>query len=127
VPGLASAPPFSPVEPVTEVLHGVSITDPYRWLEDQNSPRTRCWIEEQRSFARACLDRLPGRDRIRGRIREFLAVETYDSPQRAGNRYFFRKRLADQEQPCIYMRDGTNGEDRLLVDPPITARENTRR
>jgi len=117
VPGLASAPPFSPVEPVTEVLHGVSVTDPYRWLEDQNSPRTRCWIEEQRSFARACLDHLPGRDRIRGRIREFLAVETYDSPQRAGNRYFFRKRLADQEQPCIYMRDGTNGEDRLLVDP----------
>ena len=85
MPGLASAPPFSPVEPVTEVLHGVSVTDPYRWLEDQNSPRTRCWIEEQRSFARACLDHLPGRDRIRGRIREFLAVETYDSPQKAGN------------------------------------------
>jgi prolyl oligopeptidase len=95
----------------------VSVTDPYRWLEDQNSPRTRCWIEEQRSFARACLDHLPGRDRIRERIREFLAVEAYDSPQRAGNRYFFRKRLADQEQPCIYMRDESNGEDRLLVDP----------
>jgi prolyl oligopeptidase len=91
--------------------------DPYRWLEDQESPRTRKWIEEQRQFARTCLDHIPGRDSIRQRIREFLAVETYDSLQKAGNRYFFRKRLADQEQPCIYMREEANGEDLLLVDP----------
>jgi len=117
VPELTLTPPYSAVEPVTEVFHGVSVTDPYRWLEDQDSPRTRQWIEEQRLFARACLDHLPGRDRIRQRIREFLAVETYDSLQKAGNRYFFRKRLADQEQPCICMREGADGEDQLLVDP----------
>lgn len=117
MPGLASTPPYSPVEPVTEVLHGVSVTDPYRWLEDRDSPRTRCWIEEQTSYARAFLDHIPGRDLIRRRIREFLAVETYDSLQKTGSRYFFRKRLAAQEQPCIYMRDETDREDRLLVDP----------
>jgi prolyl oligopeptidase len=111
------APPFSAVEPITEILHGVAVTDPYRWLEDQESPRTRKWIEEQIQFARACLDRCPGRDRIRQRIREFLAVETYDSLQKAGKRYFFRKRLADQEQPSICMREGPDGEDQLLVDP----------
>ena len=60
---------------------------------------------------------IPGRERIRERIREFLAVETYDSLQIAGGRYFFRKRLPDQEQPCIYMREGADGEDRLLIDP----------
>jgi len=117
VPGLASAPPFTPIEPVTEVLHGVSITDPYRWLEDQDTPRTRQWIEEQTQYAREYLDRLPERPKIRERIREFLALETYDSLQKAGNRYFFRKRLADQEQPCIRMREGADGEDQLLVDP----------
>ena len=117
MPGLASAPPFSPIEPVTEVLHGVPITDPYRWLEDQDSPQTRQWIEVQTRYARQYLDSLPGRDRIRERIREFLAVETYDSLQKVGNRYFFRKRLPDQEQPCIYMREGADGEDQLLVDP----------
>jgi len=95
----------------------VSVTDPYRWLEDQDSPRTRQWIEEQTRYAREYLDHLPGRQKIRDRIREFLAVETYDSLQKAGNRYFFRKRLADQEQPCICMRDGADGEDQLLVDP----------
>jgi len=58
-----------------------------------------------------------GRDRIRKRIREFFAVETYDSLQIAGGSYFFRKRLPDQEQPCIYMRNGADGEDQLLIDP----------
>jgi len=95
----------------------VPVTDPYRWLEDQDCPRTRHWIEEQRKFARACLDHFPGRDRIRRRIQEFLAVETYDSLQKAGTRYFFRKRLAEQEQPCICMREQADGKDQLLVDP----------
>src|SRR5260221_11137167 len=110
-------PPFSLVDPVSEVLHGVSITDSYRWLEEQDSPRTRAWIEEQTRYARVYLDGIPGRECIRERIRELLAVETYDSLQRAGNRYFFRKRMPDQEQPCIYMREGSDGEDQLLIDP----------
>jgi len=110
-------PPHSTLEPVTDVFHGVPVTDPYRWLEDQDSPRTRAWIEEQTRYARSYLDSIPERQRIRERIRELLAVETYDSLQKADGRYFFRKRLPDQEQPCIYMRDGTDGEDQLLIDP----------
>jgi prolyl oligopeptidase len=94
----------------------VSVTDPYRWLEDQDSLRTRQWIEEQTQYAREYLDHLPGRQKIRERIREFLAVETYDSLQKAGNRYVFRKRLPNQEQPCICLREGADGEDQLLVD-----------
>jgi prolyl oligopeptidase len=110
-------PPYSEQEPVTDILHGVPVADPYRWLEDQDSPRTRAWIEEQTRYARAYLDNIPGREQIRERIREFLAVETYDSLQIAASSYFFRKRLPDQEQPCIYMREGPGGEDRLLIDP----------
>src|SRR5208283_3714402 len=114
---LMTSVPRSTVETVTETLHGVPVTDPYRWLEDQDSPRTRAWIEAQTCYARGYLDRIAGRERIRERIREFLAVETYDSLQKNGSRYFFRKRLPDQEQPCTYMRDGANGEDQLLLDP----------
>jgi prolyl oligopeptidase len=115
--GIALVPPVSPAEPVTEVLHGVSVTDPYRWLEEQDSPRTRRWIEEQTEYARSYLDNLPERQKIRERIREFLVVETYDSVQKVGSRYFFRKRLPDQEQPGIYLREGADGQDRLLLDP----------
>jgi prolyl oligopeptidase len=115
--GLNTAPPFSTIEPVTDILHGVTVTDPYRWLEDQNSSRTRAWIEDQTRYARVYLDSISGRDRIRDRIREFLAVETHDSLQKVGYRYFFRKRLPDQEQPCIYLREGPEGKDQLLLDP----------
>ena len=47
MPTVMAPPPRADVEPVTEILHGISVTDPYRWLEDQDSPRTRGWIEEQ--------------------------------------------------------------------------------
>jgi prolyl oligopeptidase len=102
---------------VTEVLHGVSIADPYRWLEDQDSPETRAWIEEQTRYARAYFEALPSREPIEARVRELVDVETFDSFLKSGTRYFFRKRLRGREQPSIYFREGTNGEDQLLVDP----------
>jgi len=114
---LRTAPPYSRVDPVTEMLHGVPITDPYRWLEDQESPGTREWLAAQTKFARAYLDAIPGREHIRERIRELLDVETYDSIQRVSNKYVFRKRARGQEQPCIFLREGPDGEDQLLLDP----------
>jgi len=117
MPKLMEPPPYTQVEPVTEILHGVAVTDPYRWLEDQESSRTRAWIAAQTQFARAYLERLPGREHIRKRIRELLDIETYDSILKVGNRYFFRKRLPGQEQPCIWFREGLEGTDQLLIDP----------
>jgi prolyl oligopeptidase len=117
MPKLMELPPYSPIEAVAEILHGVSVTDPYRWLEDQESAQTRGWIEAQTKYARAYLDSIPGREQIRERIRELLDVETYDSIQKVGDRYFFRKRLPGQEQPCIFAREGPDGKDCLLIDP----------
>jgi prolyl oligopeptidase len=114
---LMTSPPYTPVEAVTEVLHGVAVTDPYRWLEDQESQRTREWLSAQQQYARSCLDRIPGRERIRERIRELLDVETCDSMQKVGSRYFFRKRSRGKQQPCIFFREGPKGSDQLLIDP----------
>jgi prolyl oligopeptidase len=119
MPVLMEPPPYSPIEAVTETLHGVAVTDPYRWLEDQESPRTRGWLAAQTRYARAYLDSIPHRERIRQRVRELLDVETYDSLQKVGNRYFFRKRLPGQEQPSIYMRKGVDGPDQILVNPSL--------
>jgi prolyl oligopeptidase len=117
MPGLVTAPPYSPIESLTEVLHGIPISDPYRWLEDQDSPRTREWLQAQHEYARSYLDGIPGREEIQRRIRELLDVETCDCIQKAGQRYFFRKRLLGQEQFCIYFRDGADGTDQLLINP----------
>jgi len=109
--------PFSVVDPVTEILHGIPVTDPYRWLEDQNSAETRAWIKEQTRYARGYLDSIPRREAIRKRVRELLDVETYDSFIKGRTTYFFRKRLPGQEQPCIYFRKGIQGTDQLLINP----------
>jgi prolyl oligopeptidase len=111
------SPPPSPTRAVTDILHGVAVTDPYRWLEDQESPQTRAWLATQTHYARSYLDAILSRERIQKRIRELLDVETYDSIRKVGNRYFFRKRLPGQEQPCIFFREGTDGKDQLLIDP----------
>jgi prolyl oligopeptidase len=117
MPQLMTPPPFTPMDAVTEVLHGVPVTDWYRWLEDQDSPRTREWLNAQHLYARSYLDSIPGRDRIRDRIRELLDVETYDSIQKIGRRYFFRKREKGHEQFSIYLRESADGPDQLLIDP----------
>src|ERR1700677_478854 len=114
------APPPTPVEPVTEILHGIEITDPYRWLEDQNSPRTRKWLEEQAAYTRAYFSAIPGRDAIRTRGRELLAMkEVISEPRNVAHRCFFLKRKEDAEQPAIVMRDGLFGSETVLVDPAL--------
>jgi prolyl oligopeptidase len=114
-------PPSALIEPVTEVLHGVEIVDPYRWLEDQNSPSTRRWLEEQSGYTRTYFKTLPGRENIRERVAELLSVPSVSDPWNVGNRYFFLKRLKDGEQPAIVMRDGLFGNETILVDPALRA------
>lgn len=117
MPVLTEAPPLSRIDPVTDILHGVPVTDPYRWLEQQDLPETRKWIDRQTHYARTYLDKIPRRDRIRRRVEDWLETETCDFFLKSGNRYFFRKQLRGREQPCICMRDGPDGPDQLLVDP----------
>ncbi len=114
---LSRTPPKTPTDNVREVLHGVEIVDPYRWLEDQWSPKTRAWIEEQNAYTRALLDAVPGRAWIRRRLTELMKVEAVGLPTERGGRYFFAKRRADQEQFVIYMRRGRQGPEEALIDP----------
>ena len=122
MPPAVAAPPPTQVEPVTEVLHGIEVTDRYRWLEDQNSPRTRAWLEEQTAYTRAYFDAIPGREQTRERVRELMALkEVISEPWNVGDRCFFLKRQQDREQPVIVMRNGLFGEETVLVDPALRA------
>jgi prolyl oligopeptidase len=117
MPKLMQPPPHSEIDVVTDFVHGVSVADPYRWLEDQDSPRTRAWIAEQSAYTRTYLQSVPGRGRIRRRVLELLDVDACDSLQQAGDRYFFRKRAKRAEQFVIAMKTQLDGEDTVLVDP----------
>ena len=116
-------PPTTKADPVTETLHGVSITDPYRWLEDQKSPQTRAWIDEQNRYTQSLLGQFPGRERISKRLEQILKIDTINAPMARGDRYFFAKRLATQNQPVIYLR--TAGKDQVLIDPNTLSPDQT--
>src|SRR6516164_1841047 len=105
------APPMTRVDNVTETVHGVTITDPYRWLEDQNSPQTRAWIEAQDQYTDSMLAKLPGRDQIHQRLEKILKIDTITPPLERGGRYFFYKRRADQNQSVVFLREGYKGKD----------------
>lgn len=119
----ASKAQSTPAQPTTrqdnvqEIMHGVTVTDPYRWLEDQASPETRTWINAQNAYTHALLDSYPGRARLEQRATELLKVGSIRFPIERSGRYFFRKRTADQDLYLIYMRKGTEANDELLIDP----------
>src|SRR5271155_2018708 len=75
-----SCPPATRKDATVDILHGVSIPDPYRWLEDQNSPETRSWIEAQNRCTSAALDALPGRAQISRRLGELQKIDSFTIP-----------------------------------------------
>jgi len=116
-PFIAAEPPVTRVDPVVDTLHGVEIADPYRWLEDQQSAETRAWIDVQNAYSRSILDTVSGRGAIEERLGELLKVDDISVPRVRGERYFFSKRLAGQDLHVLYMRQGMDGADEVLVDP----------
>ncbi len=119
-------PPPTEVKPVTETIHGVTITDPYRWLEDAQSPATREWIAAQMKYTEEYLAQVKVRPEIVKRLNELMRVETYSMPFEADGRYFFTKRLAEENQASIYVRKGLSGSDERLIDATkLSADQNT--
>ncbi|HYL10761.1 MAG TPA: prolyl oligopeptidase family serine peptidase [Candidatus Acidoferrales bacterium] len=116
--GKAVAPPPSTrVDNVREIIHGVEIADPYRWLEDQESPETRAWIDAQNKFTDSTIKPLPGRNALERQLAALLKVSSFSLPLERGGRYFFTMRLPDQDQAVLYYRQDANGANQVLVDP----------
>ncbi len=111
------APPKTRTDNVKETLHGVEIVDPYRWLEDGKSPETRAWADAENEYTQSVIGSLPGRQQLKQRLRELMKIDTISTPTARNGRYFFSKRLANQDQFVIYVRKGPRGEDEALIDP----------
>ena len=102
---------------MADTLHGERIEDPYRWLEDADSPRVRTWTDAQNARTRAVLDAVPQRARFAERLRELLAVGLLETPRPVAGRLFHVRRAGAQKQSVLYVRDGLDGADRPLIDP----------
>jgi prolyl oligopeptidase len=109
--------PATREEPVTEKLHGVIVTDPYRWLEDEKSPEVKAWLAEQDAFARERLAKLPERASMAARLEELFYVESHGVPTKTKKgRVFFSKREAKAEKSVVWVKDG-KAPAKVLLDP----------
>jgi len=109
----AVSSPFS----VEEVLHGVTVSDPFRWLEDRGSPRTEEWIWSQKTLLDSYFSTLQGLEGLRRCVSEFLDLDVIDQVAEIGDRCFYRRRAKNQEQACIWVKDRATKDERVLVDP----------
>lgn len=116
-----AAPPPTEARPVTEILHGESIVDPYRWLEGDAkgvvTPEVTAWTDAQLAYTREILDNLPGRKAVESRLRELMEIGSVSAPRMRGNRYFNSKREGTENQARVFVREGFDGKPRLLLDP----------
>ncbi len=106
-------------------MHGVSVADPYRNLENVKSAETQAWLKAQGDYAAAQLSRIDGRDVIAARI-EALAKASGDQIREVtrmpGERLYYLKRKAGGSQMKLVMRVGMKGTERVLVDPELIAK-----
>jgi prolyl oligopeptidase len=117
---MAAGPPVAPVRPVTEEYFGQKVVDPYRYMENLKDPEVQKWLKEQDDYTRAVLGRIPGRAVLLGRIKELdqsAPYRVFDVQRMRGEKYFYQKRMANENVSKLYVRDGLNGPEKLLVDP----------
>ena len=101
----------------SDVLHGRTVPDPYRWLEDATSAETLSWTAGQDELLADQLRDVPGRDHLRTRVGELLGAGFVGTPSWRGERRFFLRRTAEQEHAVLLTVDHDGAEERVLVDP----------
>jgi prolyl oligopeptidase len=103
--------------PVIDDYHGTLVADPYRWLENAESPETRQWVEAQNALTSEYLDGIAEREKLRARLHAL-----WDFPRRSvstvrGDRSFFTHNDGLQDQPVLMCATGRSTT--VLLDPNV--------
>ena len=102
---------------LVENLHGAPVSDPYRWLEDDNSAETKAWVEEQNKVTFAYLEQIPERTKLKERLTKLWNYERYGTPSKEGGRYIFSKNDGLQNQSVLYTMRSLDETPKVLLDP----------
>lgn len=117
--------PDSKRNATVETLHGISVSDPYRWLEDLNSEETGKWIASQNEITDQFLSSIPGRDALQQHLTKLWNVERFGTPFREGGRYFFTRNDGLQNQSVLYSTPSLEAEAEVLLDPNTLSEDGT--
>ncbi len=130
---MAAQPPQTRKVDHTDVYHGVRVADPYRWLEDPDSPESRKWIEAQNGYTRSVLDKRPGREALRRRLERIHRYDRFQTYNRGGgvmagwiprgDRIFTYFQDGASNQPVLSVRE--KGKERVLLDPNPLSKDGT--
>jgi prolyl oligopeptidase len=110
---------------VVDVLHGESVADPYRWLEDTDAAETAVWVREQNAATTAYLDELPERQEIRSQLAKIWDVTRYTAPYPHGGQWFFTRHDPGADQPVLRVSDDPGTDGRILIDPNTLSEDGT--
>lgn len=119
-------PPPMPVQNVQDVYWGVTVDDPYRFLEQVKDPAVMSWMKGQAEATDSILKRIPGRASILSALKEKESVGgtvITGIYRTKNNRWFYLKRSQGQSQAKLVWREGVDGEEKLLVDPEQITKE----
>ena len=104
---------------VVETIFGEEVADPYRWLENdvRTDKEVADWVASENAVTDAFLAKLPGRDTLKKRITQLTDYERFGLPTEKSGHYFYTRNDGLQNQSVLYVRDGLDGEARVLIDP----------
>ena len=108
-----------------DLYNGVSVRDPFRWLEDTDSPKTHDWVLQENALTRSYLDKVPARKAIESRLTELWNYERCGVPFKEGGRLFFTKNNGLQNQNVLYVQDTAKATPRVLLDPNKLSKDGT--
>lgn len=97
--------------------HGTKVSDPYRWMEDVDSPETAAWVAAENKLTDAYLSKIPERDKIRARLTQLWNYERYSAPSKVGSKYIYSKNDGLQNQSVMYIADSVKDVGRVFFDP----------
>ncbi len=105
--------------------HGTPVADPYRWLEDPDSPETKAFSEAQNDLFQSYIADHPSKKKLFQRLKAMWTYPQFERVFKRGNRYIFSKNDGTQDQPLLYIQEGLKGEPKSLLDPNILSEDGT--
>jgi prolyl oligopeptidase len=105
--------------------HGTKVADPYRWLEDTDSPDTLAWVQAENKLTFGYLDQIPYRKAIHDRLTKLWNYERFGVPEQRGGRYFYQHNNGLQNQSVLLVAESLNAEPRVLLDPNMLSTDGT--